>query len=84
MIVTLKEAIPMDDYTLQIIMSNSNTLKFSMLPHLNTVQFCPLKDRSVWKNVQIFDTYLLWEGSARVDFSIDTLLSYFQVGRDET
>ncbi|MDF2672357.1 MAG: hypothetical protein K0R09_622 [Clostridiales bacterium] len=82
MIVTFKNAVPMDDYTLQITMSNGNKLKFNMEPYLGTVQFCPLKDSEVWKNIKIHDTYLLWEGSTSVELSIDTLLAYFKLVRD--
>jgi len=78
MIVKLIKAIPMKDYTLKIIMSNGNCLKFDMLPYLDTVQFCPLKDMTVWEKVEVHDAYLLWNGSARVELSIDTLLSYFK------
>ena len=78
MIVTFEKAIPMKDYSLQIIMSNGNRLKFNMLPYLDTVQFCPLKDMGIWENVEVHDTYLSWKGSARVELSIDTLLAYFK------
>lgn len=74
---TIKEAIPMDDYFLKITMSNGNYIKINMLPYLDTVQYCPLLDKEVWKNVKVFDSYLLWEGSANVELSVDTLLNLF-------
>lgn len=77
MVVTIKEAVPMDDYLIMVTMSNGNSLKFDIKPYLHTVQYCPLKDKIVWHNVQVYDSYLLWEGSARVELSIDTLLEYF-------
>jgi len=76
-LVTIKEAIPMDEYLLEITMSNGNYLTFNMSPYIDTVQYCPIKDIKVWKNVQVFDSYLLWDGSARVELSIDTILDYF-------
>lgn len=82
MIVAFKSAIPKEDYTLQITMTNGNTLKFNMKPYLDTVQFCPLKDRAGWENVKVYDSYLLWIGSTKVELSIDTLLSYFKFGGD--
>jgi hypothetical protein len=59
-------------------MSNGNHLRFNMLPYLDTVQFCPLKDMKVWESVEVHDTYILWGGSPRVELSIDTLLAYFK------
>lgn len=77
MIVTFKSAVPMDDYTLEVTMTNGNRLKFNMEPYLDTVQFCPLRDREVWKNVKVYDTYLLWKCSTKVELSIDEILNYF-------
>lgn len=82
MIVTFKNAVPMEDYTLEVTMTNDNTLKFNMEPYLDTVQFCPLKDKEIWKDVKVYDTYLLWKGSTKVELSIDVLLSYFKAGGD--
>jgi hypothetical protein len=82
MIVTFKKVVPLEDYKLQVIMSNGNQLKFDMKPYLNTIQFCPLWDIELWKNVQVYDTYLLWKGKEKVELSIDTLLAYFKSRRD--
>jgi hypothetical protein len=81
MIVTFQKVVPLEDYKLQITMSNGNQLKFDMKPYLNTIQFCPLRDIDLWKNVQVYDTYLLWNGKEKVELSIDTLLAYFKLRR---
>ena len=77
MFVTFKSAVPMDDYTLLITMSNGNQIKFNIAPYLDTVQFCPLKDKEVWKKIKVHDTYLSWQGNSRVELDIDTILGYF-------
>ena len=82
MIVAFQSVVPMDDYTLEVTMTNSNRLKFDMQPYLNTIEFCPLKDKNVWKNVEVHDTYLFWKGGAEVELSIDTLLAYFKIKED--
>ncbi len=49
MIVCFQSAIPREDYTMDIIMNNGNRLFLDMEAQLETVQFCPLKDKAVWK-----------------------------------
>jgi len=68
MIVTFQSVVPMDDYTLEVAMTNGNRLKFDMKPYLNTIEFCPLKDKNVWKNVEMHDICLFWKGGAEVNF----------------
>jgi len=82
MIVTFQSAIPKEDYTLEITMTNNNQLVVNMKPHLDTVQFCPLKDTAVWRNIEVKDTSLCWRGSSKVELSVDTLLALFQTGEE--
>jgi len=82
MIVTFKSAIPKEDYTLEITMTNKNQMIVDMKPHLNTVQFCPLKDAVVWRNIEVRDTSLRWRGSSKVELSVDTLLALFRAGEE--
>mgnify|MGYP000091715275 FL=1 len=77
MFVKFESVVPMDDYTLLITMSNGNQMKFDISPYLDTVQFCPLKDKTVWKNIQVHDTYILWQGNTGVELDIATIMSYF-------
>ncbi len=50
-----------------------------MSPYLDSVQFLPLKDKSVWSRVEAFDTRLCWRG--KLELSIDDLLGMLKEGR---
>lgn len=50
-----------------------------MLPYLDSVQFLPLKDKSVWSGVQAFGTCLRW--GEKLELSVDTLLGMLKEGR---
>lgn len=81
MIVCFQSVVPKEDYKLDITMSNGNRLLLNMTPHLDTVQFCPLKDKAVWKSIEMQDTCLRWIGKSSVELSIDRLLGLFGTGR---
>ncbi len=80
MIVCFQSAIPREDYTMDIIMNNGNRLFLNMTAQLETVQFCPLKDKAVWNSVEVQDTCLRWMGKSVVELSIDRLLGLFKMG----
>lgn len=82
MIVTFQSAIPKEDYTLEITMTNNNRLVVDMKPYLDTVQFCPLKVSEVWRNIEVRDTSLRWRGRSKVELSVDTLLALFRAGAE--
>lgn len=82
MIITFENAIPKTNYILSITMTNKNHMDFDMKPYLETVQFCPLMDKAVWKNIEIRHTCLRWRGNSKVELSIDTLLGLFMAGKE--
>lgn len=82
MIVTFQNAVPKEDYQLDITMTNTNRLVFDMKPHLDTVQFCPLKDQEVWMNIEVRKTCLRWKGNSKVELSVDNLLNLFKEGKE--
>ncbi len=84
MIVTFCNAVPKADYMLKVIMTNSNWFELDMRPHLDTVQFCPLKDEAVWRNIVINKTSLHWKGSSMVELSIDALLCMLRAGEKDS
>lgn len=79
MIVTIKSVTTSRDYRLAVTMTNGSKLEVDIAPYLDTVQFLPLKDQSVWNSVEVFDTRLLWQG--KIELSIDTLLGMLKEGR---
>ena len=60
-------------------MTNGSRLEFDIAPHLDTVQFLPLKDQRVWNSIEVFDTRLCWQG--KIELSIDTMLGMLKEGR---
>ncbi|KXL54164.1 hypothetical protein CLNEO_03910 [Anaerotignum neopropionicum] len=80
MIVCFQSAVPREDYTLDIIMNNGNRLFLDMSTQLETVQFCPLKDKTIWNSVEVQDTCLRWGGNSTVELSIDRLAGLFKMG----
>ncbi|WP_053956384.1 DUF2442 domain-containing protein [Inediibacterium massiliense] len=80
MIVCFQSVVPREDYKLDVTMTNGNRLLLNMVPQLETVQFCPLKDKAVWKSVEMQDTFLRWIGKSPVELSIDRLLGLFKMG----
>ncbi|KAF5065728.1 hypothetical protein DSECCO2_270870 [anaerobic digester metagenome] len=80
MIVCFQNAVPREDYTLDIIMNNGNRLFLDMSKQLETVQFCPLKDKNIWNSVEVRDTCLRWGGNSIVELSIDRLAGLFKMG----
>lgn len=82
MIVTFAYAIPKEDYRLEVTMTNENRLEFDIKPYLDTVQFCPLKDKAVWMKIEVRNTCLRWKGNSKVELSVDTLLDLFKEGKE--
>lgn len=80
MIVCFQSVTPREDYTMDISMNNGNRLFVDMAVQLETVQFCPLKDKEVWNSVVMQDTYLRWMCKPVVELSIDRLLGLFKMG----
>lgn len=80
MIICFQSAVLKEDYKLDVTMNNGNRLILDMAHQLETVQFCPLKDKAVWKSVEIQDTCLRWIGNSTVELSIDRLLGLFRAG----
>ena len=75
-----ESAVPKEDYTLSVTMTNGNRLTVDMSPHLNTVQFCALKDLEVWRDVEVRETSLCWKGAPSAELSVDRLLSLWEAG----
>lgn len=88
MIVTIQSAELKDNYILDITMTNENHLILNMAPYLDTVQFVPLKDKTIWKNVVVLETCLRWQGNSKVEVSINTLVGMVkedkQFGQEES
>lgn len=74
MIVTIQSAELKDNYILDITMTNGNQLALNMTPYLDTVQFVPLKNKTIWKNAVVLETCLCWQDKAKVEVSINTLV----------
>ena len=82
MIVTFQTAVTKEDYMLEVTMTNHNRMYLNMHPHLNTVQYCPLKDITVWKNIEVKNTSLSWKGSSKVEVSSGELRHLFMKGKE--
>lgn len=74
----IQSAIAKEDYILEIVMTNGNRLTCNMIPYLNTIQFCPLKDKTVWEAMEVLDTCLKWKGNQTVELSVDRILDLFK------
>jgi hypothetical protein len=83
MIVSFQNAVPKEDYMLEVIMTNQNRMYLNMHPHLNTVQYCPLKDIAVWENIEVKNTSLNWKGSSKVEMSSGELRHLFMKGKEK-
>jgi hypothetical protein len=81
MIVTFQNAIPKEDYMMEVTMTNQNRMYLNMSPHLNTVQYFPLKDIAVWKNIEVKNTSLNWKGNSKVEMSSGQLRHLFMKGK---
>lgn len=75
-----QSAVPKADYTLTVTLQSGNWLTINMKPHLQTVQFCPLKEKAVWQNVEVQETSLRWKGAPAAELSLDRLLSLWKSG----
>ncbi|MDF2986977.1 MAG: hypothetical protein K0R50_2487 [Eubacterium sp.] len=75
----VQSAVPGEDYTLSVTLSNRNRININMLPYFDSIQFLPLKDREVWKTLKVQDGCLSWQGD--VQLSVSALLYLF---REET
>lgn len=83
MMAVIQSAIPRDDYSLEIVMTNSNRLLCYMEPYLDTIQYCPLRDRKIWEHIEIMDTSLRFLNSPNVEISLDMLLDLVQKDKDK-
>jgi len=80
----IKQVFPKDDYFLEIIMANGNSINCDMKPYLDTIQFCPLKKKDVWRNIEIQQSSIKWRGNSVVELSIDRLLDLFMKNKQDS
>jgi hypothetical protein len=79
LILYFKNAFPKDDYTLSIEFSNGSNVKFPLGNMLEQFRFSPLKDKEVWKYVEVFPTHLEWNsGTFQVNLNMEEIVpKYF-------
>lgn len=74
-ILYFNNAVPKDDYTLNIIFENGYEVKFPMIQLLKQFRFSPLEDLNVWKRVEVYPTHLEWnKGTFQVNLNIEEIV----------
>lgn len=58
-------------------MVNGNQIACDMKPYLNTIQFCLLKQKSVWERIETNQNSIRWIGDQVIELSLDRLLDLF-------
>lgn len=80
MILYFKNAVPKDDYTLSIEFSNGSNVEFPFSNMLIQFRFSPLKDKEVWKYVEVFPTHLEWNiGTFQVNLNIEEIVPIVKI-----
>lgn len=75
-----QSAVPKADYTLTVTLQSGNWLTINMKPHLQTVQFCTLKEKAVWQSIEVQENSLRWKGAPATELSLDRLLRLWKSG----
>lgn len=75
MIIYFISAVPKEDYILSVVFSNGRNVDFPIGSLLTQFRFSPLKDKKVWREVEVFPTHLEWNsGTLHVDLNIEEIV----------